>query len=121
MASIRGAIVLYNSSAQFTQTITTPVVGSSTPSFYWYGGRSVICFDSSAGIYPPVASNLQVQVQMPAGSWVQAGSGVIQASVTASGYFPCDLPPGQYRVFSNSSITSITGLCVSLVGIDYGQ
>ena len=121
MASVRGSVILLNSSLSYANSVLPSlVVGSSTPGIAWYGGRSAICVGGP--VYPPAAANLQVQTLMPDGvSWVMAGSGLIQAGITAAQYVPCDLPPGQYRVFSNSSIASITGLYVSLVGIDYGQ
>lgn len=136
MAAVRGSVVVYNSSLQFATSVPngvsgpiiqngvvvggTPITwagGSSSLSVMWYGGWTMLSLDSD-GVFPPAAANLQLQVQNQRGNWIQAGSGVLLAGTTSAYQQPFDAAPGQYRMFSNSGLT--TGLNVTLIGLSYG-
>lgn len=139
MGAIRGSQVIYNSSLQFALSIPygagatgiqyqngvaiggTPVTwayGSSSIGVQWFGGRTMVHFNSD-GVFPPAAANLQIQLQQPGGNWLQVGSGIFPVGITNANMFAFDSVPGQYRVFSNSGLTQ--GLNIVFTGIDYGQ
>ena len=136
MASIRGSIIVYNSSLQFATTVPNGVAGgqyqngvlvggtpatwaggSSSLAVQWYGGRTMLSIDSD-GVFPPSSQLLALQVQNQRGAWVQAGSGILLAGTTSAYMQAFDAIPGQYRVFSGSGLT--VGLNVLLTGISYG-
>ena len=144
MAAVRGNVILYNSSLQLAANINTsqgipavsgpiyqngvliggtPVVwgvgaGSSSIPTQWYGGRTMV--HVAGPTFPPVASGVQVQQLQPDGAtWLTIGSGVIPANIIQTGMWSIDTSPGQYRVFSNSGV--ISGLCVQMTGVSYGQ
>ena len=117
MAAIRGASILFNSSASFA--LNSPsTFGSSTgssigPSIPWVGGRTA--FNVSAQNY---GFGLMCQVQMPDSSWMQIGSSVLANYIINPTQFVFDAAPGQYRIVISSG--SSAGLNAMLVGIDYG-
>lgn len=114
--SVRGAAILFNSSASFAQQYG-PIFGSSSPSVTWAGGRSMLHVTCPS--FPIAAQALQVQQLQPDNStWLQVGSGVIPSGIAAAGMWPLDTSPGQYRVACNSGIVS--GLYVALVAVPYG-
>ena len=142
MAAIRGSQTVYNSSLQFAMSLYsgqgygvgvagpqfqngvlvggTPATwagGSSSMAVQWSGGRTMLAIDSD-GVFPPATASLQLQVQNQRGNWVQAGSGTLLVGTTSAYMQAFDSIPGQYRMFSNSGLT--TGLNVLLTGISYG-
>lgn len=136
MGAVRGSQIVYNSSLQFALSVPNGAVGiqyqngvaiGGTPAAWqagssslpvtWFGGWTMLSIDSD-GTFPPAGAALQLQVQNQRGNWVQAGSGTLLAGVTSAYMQPFASIPGQYRMFSNSGLT--TGLNISLTGISYG-
>jgi len=117
--AVRGSVVLFNSSLQFqnsfisagsfdqtnyalSKSFAVAATGSSIgPAVQWYGGRSMLQV-SSAQSYP---FNLQFQQQMPDGSWIQVGSGILPTYITQPINQVVDLTFGLYRLVSSSGST----------------
>lgn len=136
--AVRGSQVIYNSSLQFAATFqygagiagpqyqngvlvggtpATWLTGSSSLPVAWVGGRTMLSV-ASDGVFPPATANLQLQVQLQNGQWTQIGSGNLLGQIIGNYIQPFDAVPGQYRMFSNSGLT--TGLNILLTGISYG-
>jgi hypothetical protein len=122
--AVRGAVILFNSSAQFAQSfLPTQVIsnfpaiatGSNVgPQVFWPGGRTMLVV--SATTYP---SGLTVQTMMPDGSWLSIGSSVVPIGINTNTYVPMDLAQGTFRVIATSG--SSAGLNALLVGVQYGN
>jgi hypothetical protein len=119
----RGSVILYNSSAQFAQsvapqlvpTFTTATGSSLGPMVTWVGGRSCVAVDGQN--FP---TGLQVLVQMPDGTMVQVGSSIVPGTgIIPPMYFSCDLPPGQFQLVAGPG--SSVGLYATILPVNYGS
>lgn len=113
--AIRGAVVLYNSSAAYTLA-NGNVIGSSYPSITWIGGRTLLTV--TAPTFPTLAQGLQIQTLAADNStWLMVGSGILQSGISTAQMYAFDAPPGQYKIVCNSGLVS--GLYVTLTGVAY--
>ncbi len=104
--SSRGSIALGNNQGFNGSSFLGSSAGFASQ---WYGGRTALVINATAyGVSP----GLQLQMLGPSGSWMNVAS-----SFVADQSFIFDAAPGQYRMVSQSSIS--TAVFAVMVAVPY--